>query len=270
MHIASAGAESFMPFSFGGSDNLFKATLSSVSPTFMDPLVDLALNESYFGQPIYKDPVWGSSDPPSERYWGSTGAISKGVSRSLNWLSGGSQVKPGLVSIPPDIFEFLWETGAGGAGRFLERSVDLVWNIGPGDLTHRETGQVKWNQIPFARRFFFDETATKKRYTFDKYSQYERAITTATGMEKGMVEVFGKSSDHYKSFRESDDYRLYRLGDTRRDIVGAITKLQKERNALLRNRFLRKDVIERRVERLEDKMMALRVKLIQKVDDTFE
>ena len=129
---------------------------------------------------------------------------------------------------------------------------------------------MKWNQIPFARRFFFDETATKKRYTFDKYSQYERAITTATGMEKGMVEVFGKASDHYKNFKDSDDYRLYRLGDTRRDIVGDITKLQKQRNALLRNRFLRQDVIKRRVDRLEDRMMELRIKLIQKVDDTFE
>ena len=52
--------------------------------------------------------------------------------------------------------------------------------------------------------------------------------------------------------------------------MGDITKLQKQRNALLRNRFLRQDVIKRRVDRLEDRMMELRIKLIQKVDDTFE
>ncbi|MCK5607351.1 hypothetical protein KAR91_36040, partial [Candidatus Pacearchaeota archaeon] len=43
MHLLATAAESFMPFSFGAGDNLFKNTLSAVSPTFIDPLVDLAI-----------------------------------------------------------------------------------------------------------------------------------------------------------------------------------------------------------------------------------
>ena len=127
-----------------------------------------------------------------------------------------------------------------------------------------------WNKVPFARRFLFDEAATKKRYTFDKFSQYEREISTAVGMQTGMVEVFGMASKNYSNFKKSDDYKLYRMADYRRRIVGEITKLQKERNKLQRNRFLRDDVVERRVERLEDRMMDLRNKLIKKVDDTFD
>tara|TARA_R100001244_G_scaffold113663_1_gene84163 strand:- start:79 stop:879 length:801 start_codon:yes stop_codon:yes gene_type:complete len=264
----SSSAESFMPFSFGSSDNLFRATLSAVSPTFADPLVDLAMNESYFGQPIYKDPVWGSSDPPSERYWGSTGGITKGISRALNALTGGNQMKAGLVSIPPDIFEFIWETAAGGAGRFVERTTDLVWSIGPGKTTH-PSGEIKWNKVPFARRFMFDETATRDRYAYNKFAAYEKSISTAVGMEKGIKEVYG-SGKEYTNFKESDDYKLYKLAEFRKKIVGSITKLQKERNKLRRNRILRSDVIEERVDRLEGKMMGLRNKLISKMDETFD
>ena len=272
MHMMSSTAEAFMPFSFGGSDNVFKAALKTASPTFTDPFVDLALNENYFGQPIYKDPVWGSSDPPSERYWSSTGGVFKGVSRSINALTGGSKVEPGFVSIPPDVLEHIWETVGGGAARFVERSTDLVWMIGPGRLTHRETGEVKWNKVPLARRFMYDETATANRFVYDKYSEYEKLITTAVGMEEGIREIYGKGGGRgilrkdYNNFKESDDYKLFKLNDYRRNIVGQITKLQKERNSILVNRMMRSDIKQDRIDRLNDRMRKLRVKLINKVD----
>jgi len=268
MHLMSTAAESFMPFSFGSSDNLFRAAVQTIVPTFADPALELALNENYFGQPIYKDPQWGSSDPPSERYWSSTGPIPKGISRTLNWLSGGSRVEAGFASIPPDIFEYFWETIGGGAARFVERSTDLVWMITPGGgrLTHRETGEVKWTKVPFARRFFFDETASKNRFTYDKYSQYEKDIRTAVGMDKGILEIYGRGSE-YDNFKESDDYKLFKMADYRRRIAGAITKLQKQRNKISNNRVLRNDVKEERINSLNDKMTELRTKLINKVDE---
>ena len=142
--------------------------------------------------------------------------------------------------------------------------------IGPGRLTHRETGDVKWTKVPFARRFFFDETSSKKRFTYDKYSQYEKDIRTAVGMDKGMLEIYGRGKE-YDNFKESDDYKLFKLADYRRKITGSITKLQKQRNKILNNKVLRNDVKEERANRLEDKMMELRTKLINKVDeDIFE
>ena len=265
MHLMSSAAESFVPFSFGGSDDLFVASLQTLSPTITDPFVDLAVNENYFGQPIYKDPVWGSSDPPSERYWGSTGEVTKGVSRALNALTGGNKVEAGWLSVPPDIWEYAWETLGGGAGRFVERSTDLVWSIGPGRLTHRETGDIKWTKVPFARRFMFDETATGNRFIYDQYDSYESAIKQATGLNDGLIEVYGRGKE-YNNFKESDDYKLFQLDDFRKDIVADITKLQKKRNLILSNRILRKDVKEDRTNLLEDQMSDLRVKLIKRVD----
>ena len=145
-----------------------------------------------------------------------------------------------------------------------------MMTIGPARLTHRETGEVKWTMVPFARRFFFDETASKRRFTYDKYSQYEKDIRTAVGMDKGILEIYGRGKD-YDNFKESDDYKLFRLDSYRKSIVGQITKLQKQRNKILNNRVLRNDVKEERANRLEDRMTELRIKLINKVDeDIFE
>ena len=132
------------------------------------------------------------------------------------------------------------------------------------------TGEIKWNKVPFARRFLFDEKASKNRYTYDKFAVYEKSVSTAVGMEKGMKEVYGSTGTEYKNFKESDDYKLYKLADFRKNIVGSITKLQKERNKLRRNKILRSDIIDGRVDRLEEKMMELRIKLINKMDETFD
>ena len=266
MHVMSSAAESFMPVAFGSSDNLFAAALQTVSPTITDPFVDLALNENYFGQPIYKDPVWGSSDPPSERYWGSTGPTPKIISRALNALTGGSRAQPGWMSVPPDIWEYFWETLGGGAGRFVERSTDLVWAIGPGRLTHRDTGDIIWTKVPFGRRFFFDETASKNRFVYDKYSEYESMIRSAEGMNTGIVEIYGRGKE-YNNFKESPDYKLFRLADELKSTAASITELQKRRNQINKNKVLRNNVKEDRINRLNDQMADKRVRFIKKVDD---
>ena len=91
----------------------------------------------------------------------------------------------------------------------------------------------------------------------------------ATGLNDGILEVYGRG-DYYNNFKESEDYKLFKLDDTRKDIVGDITRLQKESNKILMNRILRDDVKEERINRLKDKMRDLRVKLIERVDNVLE
>jgi hypothetical protein len=259
--------DSFLPFSWGGSDNLLVSSAKTLSPTLFDPLIDLAVNESYFGQPIYKEAPYGSADPPSERYWSSTAVPFKSVSRFINAITGGSQVKAGWASIPPDIFEHIWETVAGSAGRFLAKTTNLAWSIGPmpGRITHPESRDIIWSKVPFARRFFHDATASKNRYAYDKYAYYEQSIRSATSLDAGIRSVYGVGK-MYKDFQKSDDYKLFRLNEFRRDIAGRITKLQKDRAQILRNRIMRDDIKEDRINNINRKTQDLRIKLINKVD----
>jgi hypothetical protein len=268
MHLLSTAAESFMPFSFGAGDNLFKNTLSAVSPTFIDPLVDLAINESYFGQPIYKENLWGSSDPPSERYWGSTGPIFKGISRGMNSLTGGSRAEEGFFSISPDILEFIWETASGGIGRFAENTTDLVWNIGPGAMTHKDTGMVKWNKVPFVRRFVHDEGSTNTRNVYDAFIYYERAVNSAVGLEAGIKEIYG-IGEQYDNFKDSPDYKLYQERNRRKSAVSKITKLQEKRNKVRANRLMTTDRIREETEKLDAQMRVIRLKFINEMEPLF-
>jgi hypothetical protein len=268
MHLASTAAESFMPFSFGAGDNLFKNTLSAVSPTFIDPLVDLAINESYFGQPIYKENLWGSSDPPSERYWGSTGPIFKGISRGMNALTGGSRAEEGFFSISPDILEFVWETASGGIGRFAENTTDLVLTIGPGTITHKDTGMIKWNKVPFIRRFVHDEGATNTRNIYDEYIYYERAVNAAVGLEAGIKEIYGPG-EQYDNFKESPDYKLYQQRNKRRRSVSRITDLQEKRNKARMHSLWSATKIQEEIDRLEAEMRKERIKFINEMVPLF-
>jgi hypothetical protein len=267
MNLVSSMGESFLPFSAGSSDKLTRSAVQTVSPTVVDPFLDLAFNENYFGQPIYKDPQWGSSDPPSERYWSSTGAISKATARTLNAITGGDRAQRGLISIEPDILEYIAETVYGGAGRFVERTFDTAaLIIGPGSITHSETGDIKWGKMPFARRFLADPTANKNRFTYDKFSDYERSIDVAAGVNDTILKVYGRG-DKYDSFVESDLYKVYRLNGLRKSVNNSIKKLQEQRNRISYNRNLRSDVKDRRIEELQVKMQDLRIKLIKRVDE---
>jgi hypothetical protein len=268
MHLLSTAAESFMPFSFGAGDNLFKNTLSAVTPTFADPLVDLAINESYFGQPIYKENLWGSSDPPSERYWGSTGPIFKGISRGMNALTGGSRVEAGFFSIPPDIWEFIWETASGGVGRFAENTTDLVLTIGPGAISHKDTGMVKWNKVPFVRRFVHDEGATNARNIYDQFMYYERAVSAAVGLETGIKEIYGVG-EQYNNFKESPDWKLYQERNRKKVAVRRLTKLQTEVRKLQANRQMTSQEIQDAIDELKTKQRAIRIKFINEMEALF-
>tara|TARA_R110002020_G_scaffold8827_2_gene35540 strand:+ start:10 stop:7437 length:7428 start_codon:yes stop_codon:yes gene_type:complete len=267
LNLLNASVESFVPFSWGGSDTVIGTAVKTATPQFLDPALDLAMNESFFGGPIYKDPAYGSADPPSERYWSNTGGTFKTISRALNALTGGSKVEAGVASIEPDILEFFWETYAGSAGRFVERSYDLVWGISPaGRITHKETGDLNWSKIPLGRRFFYDETATKRGFRYEKYAEYVMAIRIADGVSTGIRRTYGFGSE-WNSFKKGTDYKLSKLNGLKKSTEGAITKLYKARAAINRNRMMSSDAKEERTDALQERMNKLRDRLINKVDE---
>jgi len=266
LNLLNASVESFVPFSWGGSDTVIGTAVKTVTPQFLDPALDLAMNESFFGGPIYKDPAYGSADPPSERYWSNTGGTFKTISRALNALTGGSKVEAGFASLEPDILEFFWETYAGSAGRFVERTTDLVWGIGPGRITHKETGDLNWSKIPLGRRFFSDATAAKRGFRYEKYAEYVSAIRIADGVSTGIRRTYGLGSE-WNSFKKGEDYKLSQLNGLKKSTEGAITKLYKARAAINRNRMMSSDAKEKRIDVLKERMNKLRDRLINKVDE---
>jgi len=63
---------------------------------------------------------------------------------------------------------------------------------------------------------------------------------------------------------------IFKLDDYLRKIAGALTKLQKDRTQIVNNRILRNDLKQDRIDKLNDRMRDLRVRLINKVDEIWE
>lgn len=79
--------------------------LRTVAPTIADPLIELGFNKNCAGSQIEREPAGGDKDarPGYSRARESTlrsttGQAYQGISKALNWLSGGSEHEAGLVS----------------------------------------------------------------------------------------------------------------------------------------------------------------------------
>ncbi len=151
--------DSFNPV--GGAGTL----INLIAPTAIDPLVDLfATNRDYAGKPIMPDqPQYGPPIPDNQRYWGSVSPYFKGITDTLNKLTGGDDVVPGTIDVSPETLQYLFGVVTGAAGSFYERNADLVAKV------LDPTEDVTFNDIPLARK-----VVGSKPSWVDKQAMYQR------------------------------------------------------------------------------------------------
>ncbi len=153
MFLLNSAFSSFSPISFGQSKDAAKYLAKGATPTIFKPLVDIAVNESYFGSSVYKEqfPV-GAPKPEAEMSFRSP----EGVRKFFQWMNeatGGSEFVPGKADFNPDKFWYGFEYYIGGAGQFVTRT------IGTGRDTYEmikegEKVPMKANDFPFLRKVY--------------------------------------------------------------------------------------------------------------------
>jgi hypothetical protein len=155
--MAGMVLNTFSPFGTGPSISQF------LLPTLADPLVQVSENKNFMGGQVYKpaDRGFGSPDPaPAHtRYFESTPDVWKALSRMLNDLSGGDDVKPGAINVEPDIFRHTFYSLTGGPGRALDRTVDVFQSEARGQET-------SVNRMPFASRFYGENDDRQRERVF--------------------------------------------------------------------------------------------------------
>ena len=120
--------------------------LQMLSPTVTDPFVQIAENKTWSGNPLMPEnsPFSDVEKPDSELYWASARRPSKLMARSLNYISGGNQIRPGLMDVSPETLDLVWDTFTGSAGKFAMDTLNL-----PLTLTEPD---VRLRKIPIVRR----------------------------------------------------------------------------------------------------------------------
>lgn len=151
--------------------------LQFLAPTQADPLVQIASNKAWTGNPVMQtvSPYDPAPPPDSELYFRSAREMSKGIARELNELTGGSPQRPGLIDVSPEVFDLVADHFTGSVGRF----VTDVWDIGAkglqGEISER-------GDVPLLRRV----TGFDNRYGIaNRY--YNRAAAVAR-VEKELKE----------------------------------------------------------------------------------
>lgn len=127
-----------------------KGILQQMAPTLLDPLVQLAMNEKFYGAPITPEQApYGPPKPRSELYWSSSNPLSVELSRALNRFTGGDEVDPGFIDIHPGWFDHITDFLTGGTGRTVARTAKTTLAVLKGTRLPLRT-------VPFLRVFVAD------------------------------------------------------------------------------------------------------------------
>jgi hypothetical protein len=136
----------FGAFNPVGSEDTLEQVLS---PTVLDPAVQLATNKTFRNTPIVPENYPGQHKPDSERFYKSASKGAVKIAQALNKGTGGDSVTPGMIDVSPESLEHVYEFFTGGLGRFVGQAVNAGAKVASG-----ETPSAR--EVPFARRFVYD------------------------------------------------------------------------------------------------------------------
>ncbi|WAV99663.1 strawberry notch C-terminal domain-containing protein [Oxalobacter aliiformigenes] len=95
--------DAFNPFGAASSPGQF------IVPTVAKPVVQLSENRSFAGQKVFRDetPYGGYTPPAYQRAWSNIPEHWTKLSKMLNDVTGGDDVKPGNINIPPEAIRLI-------------------------------------------------------------------------------------------------------------------------------------------------------------------
>lgn len=216
MFLLNSAFSSFSPVSFGQSKDAAKYLAKGATPTIFKPLVDIAVNESYFGSSVYKEqfPV-GAPKPEAEMSF----RAPEGVRSFFKWMNeatGGSEFVPGKADFNPDKFWYGFEYYIGGAGQFVTRTLgtgrDAYEMIKEGEKV-----PMKANDFPFLRKLYGESS---KYYDSDVYVEN---ANTVSQLYKERREAENKNDKRYRgimkleSSRKRTEKQIKRLRQLRKE-----------------------------------------------------
>ena len=140
--LVNVFVEAFNPIGNAG------LSLQTIAPTAIDPIAALAENKDWTGKPIAREDFNKLAPTPGHTRAKDTASVfSKMVSQALNWVSGGTNYKPGIFSPTPDQIDYLIGQIAGGLGREAMKAEQTVTSA----ITGEELPTYK---IPLIGRFY--------------------------------------------------------------------------------------------------------------------
>lgn len=138
--VVMHGAQNFSPI---GNEATFTQL---VSPTLVDPFVQVSENKTFYGSPIYPDDAYDPYPKPDSQRFFSRGVseTSKEIASALNRYTGGDEFTPGALDVSPETLDHFFDFLVGGAGRTGRRTIQATNQALSGELP-------EYHEIPLWR-----------------------------------------------------------------------------------------------------------------------
>lgn len=154
-------------------------------PDAIKPLAQIARNTDWTGKPIQKENTWNELDPEWTKAYRSTNKVMVSAMKNLSNLTGGDDVRPGLINISPAYSMHLIEGYMGGMGKTVMDAGGFVKNI---VTTDWEDFNVR--NVPIAKAVYKQSDDRTAYYrTRAKFYKYNDEV---------------KKTEHYMSKYKSD------------------------------------------------------------------
>lgn len=165
--LARITVDAFNPLGSNGSFNQL------ITPSVLKPVTQISENKSFMGSPLYREADGrGYESPAYQRHFRSTPAHWNEASKMLNDISGGDEIKPGAINVPPEVLRSLFLSyAAPGLTQTIDKTIDTS--------TRAATGKrVEPSQIPAASRFYGEapEERAQERAFYEESRKVKQAI----------------------------------------------------------------------------------------------
>lgn len=250
---ATAGFSALLPIDLTGNGGNVAVNLT---PTIGQPFAQIVANTDYFGKPIYKKHEWNERYPEWTKAYKGTAPWLVDGTRWLNEITGGDNVKSGVLDLNPALIEHLFESYLGGVGKTINKSqktLEMLWNE---DLR-------EWHNVPVISSFYqtteertagsqinreYSNAVDEMKDTQHLFSGYKREI------RMGNIEYAEKVNE----LINSEVFKRYAL------VKGYDKAIKKASDALkvIEDPTKREDV--------ETMIMNLKVEMLEKLEDLEE
>jgi hypothetical protein len=190
-------------------------SFQTITPTLLDPLAALFENKSWTGQSIAREDFSALNPTPGfTRSRDSSNAISQEVARLLNYMSGGSEDRKGIISPTADQLEYLVGQLTGGVGRELLKAGKTVESAITGE-------ELPSYSVPLVGRFFGDvnEMAAVS-------SAFYRNLTELNIQKEEIKTIRKEKGDVQAYLAENPEARLAQMATAQYNQIKNLRKLR--------------------------------------------
>jgi hypothetical protein len=163
-------------------DVIVNTPSSLVSPTVVDPAIQVLENKTWYGGPIYPT-KYDKRKPESENYFTSAPWWAIDMAKTLNSVTGGNHRRSGWFDVSPEVIEHYAEFAGGGVAKFIGNAMNSGERLVNGD---------EWlpEKTPLLRRVYGKPTSEgRKRDFYELWDDADRARYESQSDDKEVAEA---------------------------------------------------------------------------------